>query len=346
MRPRPLTTRPCVSVVIPCYRYGHFLPQAVAHALDQPGVDVEVIVVDDASPDDSAEVAERLAAADDRVRLVRHEINQGHIATYNHGLALAQGDYLTLVSADDLLTPGALARAAAVMEHHPAVGLVYGWAEPFRGAPPVARTGHESWSVWSGRDWLTRAARTGRCLISSPEAVMRRKAYEQTEGYDPRLPHSGDFDMWLRTAARWDVARVNGADQALYRVHETNMHLTTYQGWLTDLRARLATFELLVEERAPDLGWVQTLRPRAEAALAREAVARALVSVRDGRPDLAEPMLAFAEETLPAVRGTPRWRLAQAWLRHEPRVPVRGPWRLAGRVDTFVRWRLERRWGT
>lgn len=343
---RGLVTRPSVSVVIPCYRYGRYLPAAVAAALDQPGVDVEVVVVDDASPDDSAEVAARLAAADPRVRLVRHETNRGHIATYNDGLAAARGDYLTLVSADDLLTPGALSRAAALMEHHPRVGLVYGWAQSFAGEPPTVPDGQRSWSVWSGRQWLGHAARTGRCVISSPEAVMRREAFAATDGYDPRLPHSGDFDMWLRTAARWDVARVNGAVQALYRVHEANMHLTTYAGWLTDLRERRRTFEILLEERAHDVAWVQDLRPTAYRALAREAVRRALRALRDGRTAEVRPLLEYAAETSPDVAGGPRWRAADAWARRGLAVPGGAPWRFAERLDTHLRWRRERRWGT
>ena len=66
-RPKPFVGAPRVSVVIPCYNYGRYLPDAVASALDQDGLDVDVLVVDDASPDDSAEVARRLAAADPRV---------------------------------------------------------------------------------------------------------------------------------------------------------------------------------------------------------------------------------------------------------------------------------------
>ncbi len=78
-RPRPLSTRPTVSVVVPCYRYGHFLPAAVASVLDQDGVDVDVIVVDDASTDGSADVARGLAAADGRVRvLVAHDERGPH----------------------------------------------------------------------------------------------------------------------------------------------------------------------------------------------------------------------------------------------------------------------------
>ena len=80
-RARTLTGRPRVSVVIPCYNYGRFLPHGVAAALAQVDVDVEVIVVDDASPDGSAEVAHRLAAADSRVKVIARATNQGHIRT-------------------------------------------------------------------------------------------------------------------------------------------------------------------------------------------------------------------------------------------------------------------------
>jgi glycosyltransferase involved in cell wall biosynthesis len=323
-------------VVIPCYRYGHYLPAAVASALDQSGVDVEVIVVDDASPDDSADVARSLAAADERVRVLVHEENAGHIATYNDGLALATGDYVTLVSADDLLTPDSLTRAVAVMEHHAEVGFVYGYARSFVGEPEPGPRRVRNWSVYPGRQWLGLAARRGRCFLSSPEAVMRREALAQTDFYDPRLPHSGDFDMWLRTAARWDVGRVNGPVQAHYRVHEQNMHLTTYSGWITDLAERRRTFQILFEERAPELPEVQALRPVAMRALAREAGRRARVAAYDGDAVEARAYLEFAAETSLAKRLT----LARALPR------VRRVERAADRVVHHLQWRRERRYGT
>ena len=158
--------------------------------------------------------------------MLRHETNKGHIQTYNDGLEAVTGDYVVLLSADDLLPPGALTRAVALMEAHPKVGFVYGYARSFTGGPPVVNARVRNWSLWTGIDWLGLAARRGRCFISSPEVVMRRDALQQVGGYDPRLPHSGDLDMWLRTAARWDVGRINGPTQALYRVHDANMHLT------------------------------------------------------------------------------------------------------------------------
>src|SRR4051794_40019596 len=97
-----------VDVVIPCYKYAHFLPGCVGSVLAQDGVDVRVLVIDDCSPDDTAEVAAGLRAADPRVEFRRHAVNRGHIATYNEGLLeWAAGDYVLLLSADDMLTPGA-----------------------------------------------------------------------------------------------------------------------------------------------------------------------------------------------------------------------------------------------
>ena len=106
-RPRPVAParRPSVTVVVPCYNYGHYLPRALATVLEQPGVDVDAIVIDDASPDGSGAVVRELAAGDERIRAIVHERNCGHIATYNEGLEQATGDYVVLMSADDALAP-------------------------------------------------------------------------------------------------------------------------------------------------------------------------------------------------------------------------------------------------
>lgn len=165
-----------VSVVIPCYNYGHFLEDAVASVLtDQEALDVRVLVIDDASPDGSAEVARGVAARDSRVEVIA-PTNKGHIATYNEGLLQwADGDYSVLMSADDRLTPGALPRAAALLDAHPQVGFAYGnvlWFDA--GAPlPLARTRPRGWSVSPGQSWLERRFRRAQTGIISPEVVVR-----------------------------------------------------------------------------------------------------------------------------------------------------------------------------
>jgi glycosyltransferase involved in cell wall biosynthesis len=93
-----------VDVVIPCSNYARFLERCVSSVLEQPGVDVRVLIIDDTSKDDSEAVGRKLAAADSRVEFRRHEVNKGHIATYNEGLlGWASAEYCLLLSADDVL---------------------------------------------------------------------------------------------------------------------------------------------------------------------------------------------------------------------------------------------------
>src|SRR5580692_6786433 len=108
-----------IDVIVPCYNYGRFLDQCVNSVLGQVGVDVRVLVIDDASPDNTAEIAAALAREDPRVNVVRHNKNKGHIKTYNEGIEWASADYMLLLSADDYLLPGALARATKLMNAHP-----------------------------------------------------------------------------------------------------------------------------------------------------------------------------------------------------------------------------------
>jgi glycosyltransferase involved in cell wall biosynthesis len=225
-------------VIIPCYNYARYLPACVHSALGQRGVEVEALVIDDASTDGSGEVAARLAAADARVTVVRHERNIGHIATYNEGLARATGDYIVLISADDMLTRDALARATAVMEDCPEVGLVYGHPQVFSGSDVTpARIGGIGLSVWSGPNWISAQCQRGTSCIYSPEACVRASVHRAAGDYNPALPHTGDLEMWLRVAALAAVARVNST-QAYKRVHGRNMIQTSYGDLLADLRGR------------------------------------------------------------------------------------------------------------
>src|ERR1700724_1442032 len=115
-----------IDVVIPCYNYGRFLQACVHSVLSQSVKDVRLLIIDDASSDNSALVAQRLAAEDPRVEICIHSRNQGHISTYNEAIAWADGDFFLLLSADDLLTPGALERAVGVMNANSDVVLTYG----------------------------------------------------------------------------------------------------------------------------------------------------------------------------------------------------------------------------
>jgi glycosyltransferase involved in cell wall biosynthesis len=231
-----------VSVVIPCYNYGHFLEEAVSSVLDdQVGVDVRVLIIDDASPDGSADVARKIEARDPRVEVRVHAANKGHIATYNEGLLeWADGDYCVLISADDRLTPGALRRATDLLNAYPSVGFVYGNALWFRdeGPLPRARTRVRGWTVWPGQLWLERRFRRAQSGISSPEVV--------------------------------DVGYLRGVDQAYYRRHEQNMS-TPYTPLMTLCQYRLA-YEAVLDRCGESLSDVTRLSDLVRRRMAWEAL--------------------------------------------------------------------------
>jgi glycosyltransferase involved in cell wall biosynthesis len=308
--------RPTVSVVVPCYRYGRYLRECVSSALDQEGVDVRVLIIDDASPDDSADVAASLAGEDDRVELRRHHVNRGHIATYNEGLlAWADGEYSVLISADDVLTPGSLARATSVLAAHPDVGFVYGHARYWddRGPRPPARLRQTGTTVWPGIDWLKIVSGLGHSVISSPEVVVRTSVQHEVGPYSAQLPHTADAEMWMRFAAHADVAYIKGADQAFYRIHGSQM--TVERVRLVDLQQRKAAYDGVFEAHADRIPGATRLRRRADRKLAREALWGACRAYERRRiqetpiSDLAD----FATATYPGVRRLPeywglRWR--------------------------------------
>ncbi|WP_353988191.1 glycosyltransferase family 2 protein [Ruicaihuangia caeni] len=317
--PRPAAAPGTITVVIPCYNYGHYLPHAVESVLSQHDVDARVIIVDDASPDGSATVAQALADRHpERVRVLLHTRNLGHIATYNDGLALVDTEFVTLVSADDVIADGALGRATRLMQAHPQVGLVYGHAASFEDDgdrshadefSPPHRPLPETWSIWHGHEWIEWSVRRGRNFILSPEAVLRTDAMHQAGGYDPALPHSGDLHYWLRVAAHWDVGRVNGSPQAWYRVHGGNMHLTTFATMAVDLRHRLAAFNALTDPDL-DLEDADELLERARRALAREALLIAARSLDAGDPaEAVAPLRQVAAEISAASAQSRRARL-------------------------------------
>jgi glycosyltransferase involved in cell wall biosynthesis len=294
-----------VNVVIPCYNYGKFLPECVSSVLDdQAGSDVRVLIIDDASTDDSAEIASRIGASDARVEVLIHKVNKGHIATYNEGLLeWADGGYSVLLDADDRLTPGSLGRAVDLLDAHPSVGFAYGHPLHFRdGAPlPQARTVSRGWSVWRGQWWLERRFKAANGCITTPEVVVRTSLQHEVGGYDPRLPHTGDIEMWMRLAAHADVGYVRGADQAFYRVHDHNMSKARDQ--LLNLRQRRLAYELLLERSGDMVSDAEQLSDTVHRKLAQDALhiaARAYDRRRLAQTPV-EELTAFAVDCWPTA---------------------------------------------
>ena len=346
----PESVAPTVSVVIPCYNYGRYLADCVGSVLDQ-GIPTRVLVIDDASTDGSWSVGEELAERHDEVTFRRHEANIGHIATYNEGLLeWADGDYMVLISADDRLAPGALARAVAVMEQHPSVGMVYGHPLQFSDtqAPRQGRSRPAGVVVWERRRWLERRFREAVNVVSTPTVVVRSTVQRAAGGYDAAHPHAGDLEMWLRIATLADVAYVSGPAQAYYRVHAASMSQHVYRDKLADVQERRRVFDSVVARHAAELDAFGVDTASAYRALASEPLWAACRAYEKATVD-SEPVRAwvdFAAATCPDLTGLPAYRA----LRRRERLGARichstqlfaptAAWRRARNLLWWERWK-------
>lgn len=298
-----------IDVVVPCYKYAHYLEDCVHSVLSQRDVCVRVLIVDDASPDDTPAVGRRLSAADPRVTYTRNAENRGLIATSNRGVMdWAQADYVVLLSADDLLTPGSLARATRLMNKHPEIAMTYGMALMLADgcAAPASPDPHEvEYQVIHGPAFLHQICAAGN-PVPTPCAVIRTSIQHQIGRYDPAFPHTSDLDTWMRAASVGSIGVVN-AVQGLYRWHASNMSAAYQFRALGDRREILDTctaFEQRFGDRVPEFSkWLVDLRQRfAQEALWIASAALDLPGDRTWRDSLA-----LAQSLSPDYWRSPTW---------------------------------------
>lgn len=231
-----------VDIVVPCYNYGRFLEACVGSILRQSVRDLRVLIIDDASSDDSLSIARKLAEADDRISIISHAQNQGHIRTYNEGIAWASAEYFLLLSADDLLTPGSLVRAIEVMDRDSEVVLTHGKVVVWHDGFPFPRIDVEQNYASERQDLIQDMCMTGVNFVSTPTAIVRTRAQKAVGGYEDSLPHSADMEMWLRLAAYGATVRID-AVQAIYRTHASSMSNSHWAATLLDCQQRKKAFD-------------------------------------------------------------------------------------------------------
>jgi glycosyltransferase involved in cell wall biosynthesis len=305
---------PGLDVIVPCYNYGRYLRQCVTSVLREPRLAVRVLIIDDASSDDSAEEARRLAAEDDRIEVRVHATNQGHVATFNEGLDWVEQDYLLLLSADDIAAPGALRRAVDLMEARPEVAFVIGRAIRFRTEDEFAAAEREALDdlaagvgeqVTAGWDFIGRLCHSSMNPVETATAVVRSAVHKRVGHYAPALRHSGDLEMWLRCARHGHVGEI-AAVQAFVRLHGANMR-DGYCGqdaqgdYLQRRDAFVSFFERLGDD--PDHG---VLLDVALSALAQNLLWDASRAIEQGRP--CAELVALAIDIHPGVRRTAQYR--------------------------------------
>ena len=141
-----------VDVVIPNYCYGRYLPQCVDSIVRQNVKDIRILIVDNASTDNSVDVAKELASQDKRITVIARENNLGLHASCNEGVDWAKSKYFVILCADDLLVEGCFERALSVLEQEPDVSFAGGaelvWHED-RPFPVVENPAVNEWRFLS-----------------------------------------------------------------------------------------------------------------------------------------------------------------------------------------------------
>lgn len=293
-----------VDIVVPCYNYGRFLEGCVRSVLEQSLGDVRVLIIDDASSDDSVSVAQSLAHADRRVSVISHPQNWGHISTYNQGIEWASSDYFLLLSADDLLVPGALERAAEIMDADPDIVLTHGEGVPWQDDLPFPKIEAQQRIKWTRQDLVREMCAIGANAVNTPTAIGRTRIQKAIGGYRASLPHSGDMEMWLRFGAHGAAAKID-AVQAIYRKHSSNMSNSYWNEDWSDYPYRKAAFDSFFEEYMARLPGCRSLRTEAYSMMAETAFWRGIGRMRRGHINSGLQLLRFSIDLNPRLRFGP-----------------------------------------
>lgn len=307
------STVPAVDVVIPSYNYAHCLERCVSSVLRQEGVDVRILIIDDASSDNTMDVGAKLADTDARITYRRHSQNRGLVGTANEGLMdWAQSKYSILLSADDALTDGALYRAASVMDAHDDVGLAYGIAlvvaDDAEMAASETAAQDFNYQIISGPEFLAQSCRHW-CGIASPTAVLRTEVQHRVGGLNPKFPHTCDMEIWMRFARETSFAAIH-ATQAFYRRHQENMSTAYMRRPLSDIREQLDTINaVLAGSQLPGQNdWIAQARDR----MIVQAYWLAGLAFERGDRAAVRDCLAFAEEHRVSLLPPREWWRLQA----------------------------------
>jgi glycosyltransferase involved in cell wall biosynthesis len=198
---------PKVSVLVPTYNYGRYLPETIESVLAQDFQDFELIIVDDCSRDNSAAVIKHYAGLDDRIRYKVNPKNLGMVANWNYCLSLARGEYIKFLFGDDTLADRqALKKMVAMLDENPSAVLAVSARnildEHSRITEIMDHLGENGRQA--GRDIIVRCLETNANLVGEPSVVMMRKR-DAARGFNPNYRQLTDLEMWFHLLEKGDA---------------------------------------------------------------------------------------------------------------------------------------------
>jgi glycosyltransferase involved in cell wall biosynthesis len=262
-----------VDVVVPNYNYGRYLRACVDSVLEQEGVTVRVLIIDNASSDDSPNIARSLAI-DPRVELILRSENLGTHASFNQGIDWAKADYFLLMFSDDFLVPGALKRATDAMEADRSIVFTYGRDVPVKGNAPVPCVPRQPdpppLHLHQSRDFIKRFCRLGVFQIPGPSIVVRTSVQKQVGHYRTTLPHSDDYEVWLRLAMHGTIGELD-CIQAGIRSHDANRSTELWAHQIQHILHTAAAAQSFFDHEGGEMKGSRALRRLARRGIANRA---------------------------------------------------------------------------
>ena len=223
---------PEISVIIPSYNNGPYIGRAIESVLNQSFSDLELIIIEDCSTDNSREII--ASYRDPRIRTIYHEKNKGVSAARNSGIKEAKGTYIAILDADDVFLETRLERMYEEIRENPEIGLVHTDLIIITPQEEIlgTLTGKKAYSSGyiSGEVFRRRG-----CHLGQP--LMKKECIESVGYYDETLIGGEDYDLYHRLTHCYSIAYVQES-LYLYRFHQTNA-TKKYRSILTHYKAYL-----------------------------------------------------------------------------------------------------------
>lgn len=240
---------PLVSVIMPCFNYVHYVGSSIASVLNSTEENLELIVVDDGSTDDSRTVIKMAAARDERVKPIFFDENKGISAARNAALKAATGEYIAFCDADDAWFLNKLTDQLELFLAHPEADIAYGDSKI------IDATGKETGALFSARFPVPGDGNGNlfptlcvRNFINTQTVLLRRNILRPEDVFDVHIQYGEDWLFWIRLARFFEFA-YSPEPLGFYRVHEANS--TSAQQLAGRTRNRVKVFLTIL--RFPDL---------------------------------------------------------------------------------------------
>ena len=215
---------PIVSAVIPTYNRAVLLPLAIQSALDQTFKDIEIIIVDDGSTDNTEEVVRDFVLRDNRVKYFRHEKNRGGATARNTGISSSNGDFIAFLDSDDLWFPQKIEKQIAILNKYENINIVYSNIVKIDAKHNIIGMGFSRDMFPNGYIFNKVLLRKAACFYLQT-LLVRKVCFDRTNYFDIEFKKAHDRDMILRLAKNHHMYGI-AEPLTKFKQHEDTQRLT------------------------------------------------------------------------------------------------------------------------